>query len=185
MSFSFDIQESKLIKDLWIIKVDKGVDFRGDIWTSFHKDYLEKLLPSGLYFKHDKFSTSKKDVLRGIHGDDKSYKLVTCVYGEILQVVVDCRKESKSYLKHQKFIINEDNQILLLLTPRMGNAHLVKSHKAVYHYKYAYEGEYADVNEQFTFAYNDERIGIDWEIQKPLISQRDLLATEQDHTKGH
>ena len=185
MSFSFDIQESKIIKDLWIIKPEMGKDSRGNIWTSFHKDYIEKLLPPTLFFKHDKFSTSVQNVLRGIHGDDKSYKLVTCVYGEILQVVVDCRKESPSYLKYEKFLINEDNQILLLLTPRMGNAHLVKSHKAVYHYKYAYDGEYADINEQFTFAYNDDRIGIDWGIKDPIISERDLAATKEDHTKGH
>ena len=51
MSFSFDIQESKIIKDLWIIKPDMGKDSRGNIWTSFHKDYIEKLLPPTLFFK--------------------------------------------------------------------------------------------------------------------------------------
>ena len=101
MSIEFFITESDEIKGVWVIKPSISKDLRGNIWTSFIKDEIEKLLPHGLFFKHDKFSASKYNVLRGIHGDSKSWKLVTCVYGEIQQVVVDLREFSRKYCHPQ------------------------------------------------------------------------------------
>lgn len=178
MGIDFDIKESAILSGVFVITPSISWDNRGNIWTSFLKDEIEKLLPKGLNFKHDKFSLSAKDVLRGIHGDEKSFKLVTCVYGEILQVVVDLRKGSSSYLMHEKFIINKNAQKLVLIPPNMGNAYLVRSNEAVYHYKLAYEGEYIDAPQQFSLPYNDSRINIDWGIQNPILSGRDLKSTK-------
>ena len=160
MNLEFDIEESSQIKGVFIIKPEISEDSRGNIWTSFIKDEIEKLLPSDLYFKHDKFSTSKNNVLRGIHGDIKSWKLVTCVSGEIQQVVVDMRKDSITYLNWQDFTINKNNPMLILIPPNMGNAYYVNSVQAVYHYKLAYEGAYLDAEEQFSIKWNDPRISI-------------------------
>jgi dTDP-4-dehydrorhamnose 3,5-epimerase len=173
MNFKFSIKESKKIKGIWVIKPEIFTDERGTIWTSFFKDEIEKLLPNNLHFKHDKFSESKQNVLRGIHGDSKSWKLVTAVYGEIHQVVVDYRKDSPTYLHWEKFIINKNNQQLILIPPNMGNSYYVKSEVAVYHYKVAYVGNYIDADGQFTIPWNDEKIGIDWEITNPILSARD------------
>lgn len=173
MSINFSIKESKKIKGVWIITPSISRDLRGNIWTSFQKEEVEKLLPQGLFFKHDKFSESKYNVLRGIHGDEKSWKLVTCVYGEIIQVVVDCRKESPTYLKWEEFTINSENQILVLIPPNMGNSYYVCSEKAVYHYKLAYEGEYINADKQFSLKWNDPRIGIKWPTKNPILQKRD------------
>jgi dTDP-4-dehydrorhamnose 3,5-epimerase len=173
MSIEFDIQESTEIAGVYILKPSISEDARGNIWTSFLKDEVEKLLPSDLYFKHDKFSTSKCNVLRGIHGDAKSWKLVTCVHGEIQQVVVDCRENSPTYKRWQDFIINQDNQQLILIPPNMGNAYHVKSPEAVYHYKLAYNGDYIDADEQFSINWNDSSIGIKWLSDNPILSNRD------------
>ena len=169
----FDIQESTEISGVYILTPSVSKDVRGNIWTSFLKDKVEKLLPSNLYFKHDKFSTSKHNVLRGIHGDTQSWKLVTCVYGEIQQVVVDLRKGSPTYQKWRDFIINKDNQQLILIPPNMGNAYYVSSPEVVYHYKYAYNGDYIDVGEQFSVNWDDDRIGIKWLSNSPILSNRD------------
>ena len=173
MSIDFVIKESKEIKGVFLVKPTVATDIRGNIWTSFTKDGIEHLLPEGAVFKHDKFSTSKGNVLRGIHGDTKSWKLVTCVSGEILQVVVDCRRDSVTYMKHEKFLINRNSQLLVLIPPNMGNAYYVSSSEAVYHYKLAYSGEYFDVNEQFSLKWNDPAIGIDWPTLNPILSERD------------
>ncbi|HEG0613075.1 TPA: dTDP-4-dehydrorhamnose 3,5-epimerase family protein [Campylobacter jejuni] len=175
MVMEFNIQESKKIKGVYIVIPNISNDLRGNIWTSFLKDEIEKLLPKGLYFKHDKFSKSCRNVLRGIHGDYKSWKYVTCVYGDIVQVVVDCRKDSPTYLQWESFDINEDNQKMILIPPNMGNAYYVKSENAIYHYKYAYDGEYLDVENQFTYAWNDSSINIDWPLENknPILSGRD------------
>ena len=75
-------------------------DKRGFYWTTWKKGIFRKIK-----FNHDKFSISKKKTLRGLHCDFKSWKLVTCVYGKILLVVVDMRKKSKNYLKSKKIIL--------------------------------------------------------------------------------
>ncbi|WP_416695863.1 dTDP-4-dehydrorhamnose 3,5-epimerase [Candidatus Pseudothioglobus sp. Uisw_050_01] len=173
MSIEFSIEESNEMSGVWIIKPSISEDLRGDIWTSFLKYDLEKLLPNGLFFKHDKFSTSKFNVLRGIHGDTKSWKLVTSVFGEIQQVVVDLRESSETYLKWQEFNIGKKNQKLILIPPGVGNAYYVKSELAVYHYKLAYEGNYMDADEQFSVKWNDPRININWLSNSPLLSNRD------------
>ncbi|MHC4221416.1 MAG: dTDP-4-dehydrorhamnose 3,5-epimerase family protein [Planctomycetota bacterium] len=173
MSIDFVVAESELMNGVWILEPSVSTDCRGNIWSSFIKDEIERLLPEGLFFKHDKFSESKHNVLRGIHGDSKSWKLVTCVYGEVHQVVVDMREDSSTYLKWQKFLINRDNQKLILIPPNMGNAYYVSSENAVYHYKLAYDGDYIDADQQFSVRWNDERIGVVWPTLEPLLSERD------------
>ena len=169
----FLIKESKKIQGVYIITPTISQDRRGDIWTSFLKERIENLLPHNLHFKHDKFSQSHHNVLRGIHGDNKSWKYVTCVYGSIFQVVVDCRKDSPTYLQWEGFEIHKEKQKMILLPPNMGNAYYVRSQNAVYHYKLAYEGEYFDAPHQFTYAWNDKVIGIEWNCKKPILSDRD------------
>tara|TARA_B110000503_G_C7117603_1_gene401062 strand:- start:767 stop:1294 length:528 start_codon:yes stop_codon:yes gene_type:complete len=173
MSIEFDIHESTEIRGVYIMTPSVSVDARGNIWTSFLKDKVEGLLPDDLFFKHDKFSTSKRNVLRGIHGDTKSWKLVTCVHGEIQQVVVDMRKDSPTYKQWQDFIISKDNQQLILIPPNMGNAYYVNSSEAVYYYKLAYNGDYIDADEQFSVKWNDNTIGINWMSDNPILSNRD------------
>lgn len=173
MKLQFNIEESNLINGIFILTPSVSKDFRGNIWTSFIKDEVEKLLPSNLFFKHDKFSYSKKNVLRGIHGDNKSWKLVTCVSGQIQQVVVDLRVDSPTYLKWQDFIINSNRQQSILIPPFFGNAYYVTSQDALYHYKLAYHGDYCDANEQFSLKWNDRRIKIKWLTNSPELSDRD------------
>ena len=173
MSIQFDIQESTEISGVYILTPSISKDSRGNIWTSFLKDEVEELLPDDLYFKHDKFSTSKHNVLRGIHGDTKSWKLVTCVFGEIHQVVVDMRKKSPTYKQWQSFTISKNNQQLILIPPNMGNAYYVNSSEAVYHYKLAYDGDYIDADEQFSINWNDDSIDIKWPSDNPILSNRD------------
>lgn len=77
MAMEFEIQESKKLKGVYIITPNKFSDLRGEIWTAFTKEQLGHLCP--LDFVLDKFTFSHFNVLRGIHGDHKSWKLVTCV----------------------------------------------------------------------------------------------------------
>ena len=143
-------------------------DFRGDYWTTWKKNEI-----NNLEFNHDKVSTSKKNVLRGIHGDSKSYKLLTCLYGEVYSVIVVNREESPTYLQWDWTILDDKNRNIILIPPRFGNSYLILSETAVVHYKWSYEGDYADVNEQFSLKWNDSKIGIHWPINNPILSERD------------
>lgn len=149
-------------------KSSAHIDKRGYYWTSWKKGFLKKIK-----FNHDKFSLSKKNVLRGLHGDIKSWKLVTCVFGEVFQVVVDTRQESKNYLKWESWKLSDENRKQILIPPNFANGFLCLSEKCVYHYKYSYSGEYNDVENQFTMKWNDPQIGIKWPIKEPILSKRD------------
>jgi dTDP-4-dehydrorhamnose 3,5-epimerase len=157
------------IKDVKIFEPNIYTDYRGDLWTLWNKQENN----FSLDFNHDKVSTSRKNVLRGIHGDFKSYKLVTCLFGEIYFVVVDNRKDSETYKKWDWIILDDKKRKQVLLPPGVGNGFLVLSENSVFHYKWCYPGEYPDVKDQFTIKWNDDTINVDWPIQSPILQPRD------------
>lgn len=173
MGINFEIEESDTLKGVKIITPSVFEEPRGSIWTSYQDDTIGSLLPKGLYFKHDKFSKSKSNVLRGIHGDNKSWKLVSCIYGAVKQVVVDMRETSNTYLSWQSFDLAEENKKMVLMPPGMGNAFYVTGACALYHYKLAYRGEYVDASDQFTIMWDDPRLKINWPTDNPILSERD------------
>ena len=145
-------------------------DKRGSLWTIWkNKNFFNIKLK----FNHDKVSASKKNVLRGIHGDNKSWKLITCLYGKIFFVVVDNRKQSKNYLKFMSTTLKDTDYKSILIPPNFGNGHLVMSDYAVFYYKWSYPGVYPDADKQFTIKWNDERLNIKWPIKNPILQKRD------------
>ena len=152
-----------------IFEPDVFTDFRGDLWTTWKKDEF----PLDLDFNHDKVSTSRKDVLRGIHGDFKSFKLITCLYGQMFFILVDNRKDSKTYLQWNSMILDDRKRKLVLIPPGIGNAFLVLSDYSIFSYKWSYNGEYPDVEDQFTIKWNDKRLNINWPIVNPILQKRD------------
>lgn len=169
----FEIHKSEIISDLIWFKTKKFSDLRGSLFTTFHTEVMNKFLPYGLEFIHDKFALTFHNCLRGIHGDTKTWKLVTCVYGEVHQYSVDLRTDSTTYGKWEKFVINQDNQVSVLLPPGFGNAFVVTSEVAMYHYKLAYLGDYVDAVDQFSVRWDDVKLGIKWPIHNPILSDRD------------
>ena len=146
-------------------------DHRGYYWTSWKINTIKDIK-----FKHDKFSLSKKNVLRGLHGDLKSWKLVSCPYGKCLLIVVNCVKKSKHYLKWKSWILSHENGKQILIPPNYANGHLCLSHKCLFHYKLSYKGAYTDAKKQFSLKWNDPKINIKWKIKKPILSSRDKRA---------
>lgn len=142
-------------------------DSRGTIWTSWEKKF------SKINFKHDKFSFSKKNVLRGFHGDNKTWKLISCVYGSIYFVVVNYDIKSKNYLKFQTLILSSENKLQVLVPPNFLNAHLCISKECIFHYKLSYKGNYNDIKKQISIKWNDTRLKIKWPIKQPILSKRD------------
>jgi len=170
----FKIYNSKVFGDeVKIICPDIFKDERGFLYTDFLDSSFYSELNIENKFVHSKFAFNNKKVLRGIHGDYDSYKLVACVYGKIFQVVVDCRENSPTFLNYESFELSHDDPKLILLPPGFGNAFQVISDCAMYNYKLAYFGDYNDYDKQFTYKWNDERIAIDWPINNPILSKRD------------
>lgn len=142
-------------------------DFRGDLWTTWKQE------DHNLNFNHDKVSTSHKNVLRGLHCDEKSWKLITCLYGVIQLAVVDYNKNSPNYLRSDSIILSLSNKTSVLIPPMFANGHLVLSDFAVFHYKWAYNGEYPDADQQYSLNWADPKFKIDWLSDNPILSDRD------------
>ena len=157
-----------MFEEVKILNPDVFTDYRGDIWTTYTKNDFPDL-----DFNHDKYSISRKNVIRGIHGDFKTSKLISCLHGKIYFVVVDNREESKNYLKWSWLILSGYNKKQVLLPPGFGNAFCVLSEECLFSYKLSYNGEYSDVDQQFTLKWNDPRIGINWPIDNPILQRRD------------
>jgi len=155
----------KKIKGIEIYTPDVHTDYRGEYWTIWKGDAHD--------FNHDKVSTSRKNVIRGIHGDLKSTKLVTCLYGELYFVVVDNREDSPTYMQWDSIILDDRTRKQVLIPPGVGNGFCVLSNKSVFHYKWSYEGKYPDVDDQFTIPWNDSKLNINWPIDEPILSKRD------------
>ena len=123
-------------------------------------------------FIEDNMSTSSKHVLRGIHGDDKTWKLISCLKGNIYVVIVNCDKENGNFGEWESFTMSDKNRRQILMPPKFGTSHLVLSDEAFFHYK---ESEYYNpkVLKQFTYRYDDPRFKIWWPINNPILSERD------------
>ena len=170
---NFGIKKSKLFKEVYIITPDFFKDHRGILYSSYIDKEFQNKFGKNFSFNHNKFALNKKNVLRGIHGDNSSYKMVSCVYGKIFQVVVDNRPKSETYLKHEAFEISHESPIQILIPPGFGNAFLVLSDYAVYNYSLSYDGQYNDYDNQFTLKWNDKRLKIKWPSHNPILSNRD------------
>ena len=147
---------------------DSFKDHRGELYT------LWKNTETALEFNHDKVATSDFNVLRGLH-TDKSWKLITCVYGKIQLVVVNFDPTSKQYLFWTDYALDSENinKVSVLVPPGFLNGHLVLSEKAVFHYKWSYDGDYPDVDSQTSVKWSDPKIGINWLLDNPILSDRD------------
>lgn len=147
-------------------------DHRGTFVETYNvKDYLKHGI--NVEFVRDDISTSSRHVLRGIHYDNKTWKLIQCLYGRFYFVVVDMREESSQYLKWQSFILSGNNQTQILVPPGFGNGHLVLSDHCIFHYKMS---EYYDPDNEKILRWDDPRADIFWPIKNPQLSYKDSVA---------
>jgi dTDP-4-dehydrorhamnose 3,5-epimerase len=173
----FKIKKIQEINGLIQIEYNTFDDLRGLLFTTYLKSEFDYIF-NDLQFVHDKFALNKtKGTLRGIHGDAKSWKLVTVLAGSAHQVVVDNRITSSTYEKVYECRISDCKPLGLLIPPGCGNGFQTLEDKTLYHYKLSYEGQYNDVSEQFTLPWNSTKYKINWPVPDPILSDRDRNAT--------
>lgn len=162
------VEKTKL-DGVLLIKLDPFRDFRGMYLETYNIELYKK---SGIdiTFVQDDISVSSKHVLRGLHGDSDTWKLVSCLAGAMYFVVVNCDAESPNFGKWQGFTLSRENAHQVLVPPKHGNAHLVLTDEAIFHYK---QSTYYNPETQFTYTWNDPRFNIWWPIKNPILSQRD------------
>ena len=144
-------------------------DHRGEFIETYNeKMYREKGID--IKFVQDDICVSKKNVLRGIHGDAETWKLLSCDYGKLYFVVVNCDQDSTNFGKWQHFELSDVTRFQVLVPPKYGNAYLVLSDTGVFHYK---QSSYYNRAGQFSYKWNDPRFNIQWPVRNPILSERD------------
>ena len=172
----FKILDIMEISGLKVIEPDIFEDHRGSLFTTFLKDQFIKMgITSN--FIHDKIAFNiSKGILRGIHGDFKSWKLVTVLNGSVFQVVVDNRIKSETYLNKFEINLNSKTPKMLLIPPGCGNGFQTLEDNTVYNYKLSYNGNYSDADDQFTIPWDSDDFRINWPNDNPILSKRDKNA---------
>lgn len=150
-------------------------DARGYFFESFsQKEFDEKVKP--INFVQDNESMSSYGVMRGLHYQRMPYtqsKLVRCVKGAVLDVVVDIRKGSPTFGQHVSVELTEENHRQLFIPRGFAHGFAVLSETAIFQYKCDnFYAPQADSGIQLL----DESLGIDWRIPiaEAILSEKDL-----------
>ena len=142
-------------------------DYRG----LFKEDYKKKFLKNK-NFVFGCTSSSKKNVIRGLHLQTKysQEKYVSVLKGAILDVVVDLRKESRTYGKHYKIILSDENAKSIYIPPGFAHGFLGLKKENIIHYLCT---NYRSAKHEIGLLWNDKDLNIKWPTKKPIISKKD------------
>jgi len=161
--------------DLLILTPETFEDDRGYFFESFNQNKFDNLLKQKNVFVQDNESKSTKGTLRGFHYQLSPYtqtKLVRVIEGEVLDVVVDIRQESKNFGKYWAFKISSDNKKQLFIPQGYAHAFLTLSDSAIFSYKV---DNYFSPEHDRTIIWNDDILQVDWGF-----SESDLLISNKD-----
>lgn len=171
---SFSLNTDTPIGGLALIRRSVFADHRGLFMSTYVEGDLDSLLPTGTRFLEDDISLSRRGVLRGMHGDEHTWKLVSCLFGEVFFVVVDLRSSSRTLkaMFTKKFTAEDGLQVLV--PPGCVNGHQCLSEVSLFAYKQSspYEGS----EKQLSVRWNDPSLAIPWPLRNPILSDRDRLA---------
>ena len=155
-------------------------DFRGE-YVELYDAEVYREAGIGVAFVQDDISVSSRHVLRGLHGDRETWKLVSCLQGRFYLVVVNWDETSAQHGRWQAFTLSEQNRRQVLIPPRFANGHVVLSEQAIFHYK---QSTRYDRARQFTLAWDDPQLGIWWPVTAPILSRRDQGCEEAPAVAG-
>ena len=168
------------LKDCFIIEPRVFKDSRGFFFESFNKDKFKDL--AGFYneFIQDNLAFSTQGVVRGLHfqkGDAAQAKLVSCIKGRIIDVAVDLRPDSPTFRQHFAVELTEENHWQLYVPRGFAHGYSVLSETALVQYKV--DNVYAPQAEG-GIIFNDPSLAIDWKVESPIVSDKDLILTTLD-----
>ena len=159
------------IEDLLIIEPQLFKDERGFFYESYNKNNLD----INIVFVQDNESKSYKGVIRGLHFQAPPFeqtKLVRCVSGNILDVAVDLRTNSKTYGKSFSIELSSENNKQLFVPKGFAHGFQVLSETASVNYKV---DNFYNPKSDSGIIWNDKDLSIDWNLDlKPNLSVKDL-----------
>jgi len=164
------------IPDVLVIEPKVFGDERGFFYESYNEKAFHEATGLSVQFVQDNHSKSAKNVLRGLHYQvqQPQGKLVRVVQGEVFDVAVDIRKDSKTYGQWVGEILSADNKKQLWIPPGLAHGFVVLSETAEFLYKTT--DYYAPAHER-CIAWNDPDLAIAWPIDgMPSLSAKDAAG---------
>ena len=162
------------IEGLKVIEPTVFGDSRGYFFESYnYNDYAAAGITE--QFVQDNQSASKKGVLRGLHFQKEfpQDKLVRVIRGEVFDVAVDLRKDSKTFGKWYGVVLSEENKKQFFIPKNFAHGFLVLSDYAEFAYKCT---DFYHPNDEGGLIWNDPDIGIEWPLQDGV----ELVMSEKD-----
>ena len=163
------------IEGLLEIKPRIFEDDRGHFFESWSNDSF-KNIGLDLDFVQDNQSLSQKGVLRGLHFQNPPFaqgKLVRVIKGAVVDVAVDIRKNSPTYGQHFAVELSEENKTVFWIPPGFAHGFVSLKDDTIFIYKCT--GVYNKESEG-ALIWNDEDLNIDWRVENPLVSDKDMVA---------
>ncbi len=156
-----------------IILVEPPVfsDYRG-YFTEVYKKIVYDNLGIERNFVQDNLSCSSKDVLRGLHYQitKKQAKLVQVIKGEIFDVIVDLRPDSKTFGQWESYILSDKNNRRLFIPEDFAHGFCTLSDTAYLLYKCS---DYYAPDDEGGIIWCDDILNIKWPVKNPIVSEKD------------
>jgi len=164
------------IEDVIIIEPKVFGDHRGWFTETYSKEKFKEFGIDIDFIQDNHSLSAQKGTLRGLHfqlNPKAQTKLVRCTKGEILDVAVDLRKGSSTYKQWVGVVLSEDNKKQLLIPKGFAHGFLTLTDNVEVQYKV---DEYYAPECDRSIRFDDPEIGVDWGIENPILSEKDLKA---------
>jgi dTDP-4-dehydrorhamnose 3,5-epimerase len=160
-------------------------DERGYFLESYNEKNFQNGIGQPVQFVQDNQSYSSKGVLRGLHyqtGEHAQAKLVRVLQGEVLDVVVDIRPDSKTYGDSFSVLLSGENQKQFFIPRGFAHGFLVLSETATFFYKC---DNFYNKESEGGIIYNDPSLNIDWQFsnEELIISEKDAILPTIENAK--
>ncbi len=163
------------IDGLLIIKPDVFGDDRGYFFETYSKrKYAEYGIEED--FVQDNISKSLKGTIRGLHyqvGDKAQGKLCHVIKGKVLDVAVDIRFDSPTFGQYFSIELTGEDKTQMWIPPGFAHGFSVLSDEVLFVYKCT---NYYSKPDERAILYNDPQLNIDWKVENPIVSEKDLKA---------
>jgi len=160
------VKEELPLNGVYKIYLENFSDNRGNITNLFDVNQFPD-------FKIDKLTKSKKNVLRGLHGDSINDKLIYCLKGKIYLAIVNYDKQSEQYLQKFEIEMDEDSNFAVFIPKNFLNGHYCLTEDCLFYYKWS--ENYVSPENQFSLRWDEPILDIKWPLIKalPVLSERD------------
>ena len=164
------------ISGVYIIEPEVFGDNRGWFYESYSREKFAKMGIDTIFVQDNRSFSANKGTIRGLHcqkSPNAQAKLISCTGGEIIDVAVDIRKNSSTYLKVVMVNLSEENKRMLFIPKGCLHGFVTLSDNAELSYKV--DAPYSAQDDR-SINFSDPAFNIDWGVENPILSDKDKNA---------